>query len=221
MNVDWAMAIGIFIVFVGWSLVYYTGFFTDDVDISQGMDSLTGRVLGSLEAEEYSIPVRYDSPDSGQGVLYAELFLPDIGESQMRVLGEGSELDCMLSGDRLYWQAELEEGDNDFQIVYSDAGLGGCGDSLDTSGANQTFPLSAVRVEKLSQARILEMQAMPYRDFRESLGIGNGIRLEWSGAVQGSYGPRAPGNRDVFVRELSRPLLEQPGKVDLRVLAWE
>jgi len=99
--------------------------------------------------------------------------------------------------------------------------IGGCSGSFETSGANQTFPLSAVKSMKLSQARLLEMQATIYQDFRESLGTGDGIRLEWSGAIQGSYGPEAPGNRDVFVRELSRPLLELSGTVDMRVLAWE
>jgi hypothetical protein len=221
MNVDWAMAIGIFVVFVGWSLVYYTGFFAEEGSLSGGMDTLAERVLVSLEASEHSMPVRYDSPDAGQGVLYAELFLPGIEEGQMKVMEGGSELDCMLSGNRLYWQANLVAGDNDFEIVYSDLDVDGCSGSFGTSGANQTFPLSAVRSTKLSQAGLDGLQAMTYQDFRESLGIGNGIRLEWSGAVQGSYGPEVPGNRDVFVREFSRPLLEQAGTVEMRILAWE
>ncbi len=221
MNVDWAVAIGVFVVFVGWSLVYYTGFFAGGVDISQGLDSLSERVVESLEVAEYSMPVRYDSPGGGPGVLYAELLLPGVEEGQLRVLDGGGWLECMLSGDRLYWEAGLESGDNDFEIVYSDLDIGGCSGSFETSGANQTFPLSAVKSMKLSQARLLEMQATIYQDFRESLGTGDGIRLEWSGAIQGSYGPEAPGNRDVFVRELSRPLLELSGTVDMRVLAWE
>ncbi len=221
MNVDWAVAIGIFVVFVGWSIVYYTGFFAGEADISQGMDSLAERVVESLEVAEYSMPVRHDSPGTGQGILYAELLLPGVEEGQLKVLDGGEELECMLSGDRLYWEADLEAGENGFDIVYSDLDIDGCDGSFGTSGANQTYPLSAVRSMKISGARLLEMQSTPYQDFRESLGIGNDIRLEWSGAVQGSYGPEAPGNRDVFVRETSRPLLELAGTVDMRILAWE
>jgi hypothetical protein len=221
MNVDWAVAIGVFVVFVSWSLVYYTGFFTGEADISRGLDSLAGRVVEYLEVAEYSMPVRYDSPESGQGVLYAELFLPGVGESQLRVLDDGGELECMLSGDRLYWRADLETGENMFEIAYSDLDTGGCGGSFGTMGSNQTFPLSAVGVMKLSRTRLIEMQATPYQEFRESLGIGNDIRLVWNGALQGSYGPEPPGNRDVFVRESSRPLLELSGTVDMRILVWE
>ena len=221
MNMDWAVALAVFVMVVGWSFVYYTGFFTERTDIAEGLGSLADRVAGSLEAAEYSIPVRYDSPEAGEGVLYADLLLDGVDEGQVRVMDSGSELECMLSGNRLYWRAGLEEGDNDFEITYADVDVNGCGDSIDTAGANQTFPLSAVRSMKLSQARLQEMQATGYQKFRESLGIRNGIRIEWSGGLQGSYGPEAPGNRDVFVRELSRPILEFPGTVDLRVLAWE
>ena len=221
MNVDWAVAIGVFVVFVGWSLVYYTGFFAQGTDISQGLDSLAERVMEFLEVAEYSMPVRYDSPGAGQGILYAELLLPGVEEGQLKVLDDGGELECMLSGDRLYWEADLEAGDNDFEIAYSDLGMGGCDGSFGTSGANQTFPLSVVRRMKLSQSRLLEVQSTSYQEFGESLGTGNNIRLEWSGTIQGSYGPEAPGNRDIFVRETSRPLLELAGTVDMRVLAWE
>jgi hypothetical protein len=222
MNLDWAVAIGVFVLFVGWSFVYYTGFFTETVDISQGLDSLTERVVESLEAAEYSMPVSHDSPEAGQGILYADMLLPGVGEDQMRVLDSGGgELDCMLSGDRLYWEASLEAGENMFEIVYAEMDVGGCGDSFGTTGANQTFPLSAVKSTKLSQAILQGLQLTDYQEFRESLGIRNNIRLEWGGNLQGSYGPEPPGNRDVFVREVSRPVLEFPGTVDIRVLAWE
>lgn len=221
MNVDWAVAIGVFVLFVGWSFIYYTGFFVERIDLSQGMDTLTEKVLETLEGAEYKMPVRYDSPQAGQGVLYAELYLPDIQEGQFRVLDDGGEPECMLSGDRLYWQDDLDLGANRFEIVYSDLDLGGCSGSFGTSGANQTFPLSAVKKKKVSRLRLSELQTMRYELFQQSLGIRNDIRVEWDGDLQGSFGPVPPGNRDVFVKEFSRPLLEMPGAVGIRVLAWE
>jgi hypothetical protein len=221
MNVDWAVAIGVFVLFVGWSFIYYTGFFVERIDISQGLDSLSEKVLETLEGAEYRMPVRYSSPRAGQGVLYADLFLPGFQESQFKVLGDGLEQECMLSGDRLYWEDGLDLGENNFDIVYSDLDINGCDGSFSVAGANQTFPLSAVKNVKVSQLRLSELQAMRYEIFQQSMGIQNNVRVEWDGDLQGSFGPIPPGNRDVFVKETSRPLLEVTGTVNIRVFAWE
>jgi hypothetical protein len=81
--------------------------------------------------------------------------------------------------------------------------------------------MAAVPRGKVSVTRLSEIEAMNYNLFREMKRIGNQVRLEWSGPVQGSFGPEPPGNRDVFARQEKRPLLEVAGQVDLRVLVWE
>jgi hypothetical protein len=221
MNVDWSLAIGIFVMFTAWSLVYYTGFFESPHDASQGMDSITGRMLDFLGTDESGIPVLYDSPSAGPGVLYADLVIPEEDRTGLRVLSGSSETSCMLSGDRLYWESDLVPGTNSFTISYSDIDSGGCQDTFDTSGANQTFPLASVRSVKVSSSTLSALQGVPYENFRNSLAIRNQARIEWSGALTGSYGPEPPGNRDVIVRETTRPHLESLGTLTIRVLVWE
>ncbi|MCK4714749.1 MAG: hypothetical protein KAT35_04185 [Candidatus Aenigmarchaeota archaeon] len=219
MNMDWAVAIGVFMMFVVWSFVYYAGFFSPVTDVTAGMDAAAGKVIGYLETTEYRMPVRYDSPAAGQGVLFAEVAVPPKMGGGVGVFSGESRLD-MLSSGRIYWEADLASGENSFEIAYSVADTGWCGDSLDTAGANQTYPLSAVRTDKVSQATLSGLAGKDYQAFRESLGIQNDVRIEWSGDAQGRYGPETPINTDVHVREFTRPLVES-GLVEIRVLMWE
>ena len=221
MHVDWAVAMGIFAVFAGWSFIYYFGMFPGVADVSQSLDSVSEDILSYLETEEYRIPVSYDSSEAGHEVLFADIMIPSGMENVLGVLSGGSSLDCMFSGGRLYWEHNLVAGENLFEIVYSGIDTGGCQDALDTSEANQTYPLAAVKTMKLSQGGLSALGGMDYQDFREFLGLQNNIRLEWSGDIQGSYGPEPPGNRDVFVREISRLLIESGGNVNMRILLWE
>lgn len=221
MNVDWAVAIGVFVMFVGWSFVYYTGFFNQTTDVSQSMEALSSNLLDLIGTDRYTMPAYYDSPSSGQAILYADLGLPSEAEGTIKVSDPGGNLDCMLDSGILYWDADLSVGQNDFEILYSDVDLGGCGDTLATSGANQTFPLSQVKEKVISQTTLLSLQSVPYNNFLESVGSRQEMRLEWSGPISGNYGPQPPGNRDVSALELSRPLLETGELLNLRLLVWE
>lgn len=221
MNVDWAVAIGIFTMFVVWSVFYYIGFFSPVTDFSQGLDPQSRSIMDFLETDVSSLPVTHDSPSPGQAVLYADLPVAPEHQDGLMVIESSSSLPCMLQGDRLYWEADLSAGTNQFTISYSDAGTSGCADTLPTTGANQTFPLAAVISQRISHSTLSALSGVPYDNFRSSLGIRNHVRLEWTGAEQGSFGPDIPINTDVSVRESSRPYLEGPGDVDVRMLFWE
>ena len=221
MNVDWAVAISVFTMFVIWSVVYYIGFSSPTGDLSQGLEAQSLRIMGFLETQEFSVPVSYGSPSSGQAVLYAEFPVDPEHEDGLKVLDGSTSLSCMLQGSRLYWEADLSAGDNLFEILYSDAGTSGCTDTLSTSGANQTFPLAAVQTPRISQSTLSALSGVPYENFRSSLAIRNQVRLEWSGVAQGTYGPEPPPNVDVSVSESSRLYLEGSGDVDVRMLFWE
>jgi hypothetical protein len=220
MNVDWTVAIGVFMIFVIWSLVYYTGFLDERTGISQSTETVAARIVDFLDTEVYTMPASYDSPGPGQAVLYAEISVPPGSGQGLMVREGGSSLDCMLQGRRLYWDSYLAEGANLFEISYSDTDTGGCNDAIQAAGANQTFPLAAVKTKEISQSALSALQDVPYQEFRESLGIHSNVMIEWSGPIQGTYGPAPPGNRDVSISETSRPLLES-GQLGIRISFWE
>ena len=220
MNADWGVAFGIFLAFVVWSFTFYLGFFPSAPGVEEGLDAVSGNAMKGLEVMGYAMPVEHSASQAGQAVLFAEPGIPAGMEPGAGVFSGGSRLDCMLSGDKLYWEADLQAGLNPFEIVYSEVDTGWCGDALDTADANQTYPLAAVGSAMVSVSGLSALQAMDYQDYRQSLGVQNELRIEWSGDSEGSLGPPAPGNRDVFVREFSRQILEG-GSVDIRILMWE
>jgi hypothetical protein len=221
MNLDWGLAIAIFTMFVIWSIVYYMGFFSERTDLSQSVDSSSMRVIEFIETKETSIPVPYDSPSPGQAVLFADIPIPDDSLEGLSVSDGFEDLPCMLQGGSLYWYADLSQGDNVFTISYSDSDNAGCHDTLQTAGSNQTYPLAAVTAAKVSSSRLAALSGVPYENFRSSLDIQENVRIEWSGPVQGSYGPGIPINTDVSSYETSRPWLDGPGEVVIRLLFWE
>ena len=221
MNVDWAVAIAVFAGFVMWSVVYYLGMFGAVPDIGTALDPTTSRIVDFLETESTEIPVLYDSPVPGTQVLYADLDVPSGSESGLEVLSGSSNLDCMLQGSRIYWEDSLSTGDNIFSIRYSDTSHAGCIEILSTSGSNQTIPLAAVKTPKVSTETLAALSGVPYENFRSSLGITNNLRIEWSGPIQGTYGPEPPINTDISVSETKRPHLETGGEVTIKISFWE
>jgi hypothetical protein len=222
MNVDWALAIGIFAMFSIWSLVYYTGFFDAQPDISQAAETAGLKTIRFLETPVTNTPVAFQSSQPGQVVLSARLGIPPEEQSGLQVLdSSGSSLPCMLSGDTLYWQDDLSPGLEEFMIRHSDAGTLGCSDTLETSLSNQTYPLTSFRTGEVSQLTLSDLVNVPYENLRASLGVASNIRIEWSGPETGEFGPAAPGNRDVSSWETTRPVLETGEPLQVRVLVWE
>jgi len=221
MNMDWALAMAVFIVFASWSLIYYSGFFESNNDISDTMSGITESIIEYLEADEYTMPVRYNSGNSGTAVLFAEDAIPEDMRDGAGVFSGGTLLDCMIYGDRIYWETGISEGDNIFEIKYSGESTGWCSGTIDTSDANQTYPLAAVKSRNIPAGRLEGLKNVAYQNFTQMIGIQNNVRIEWTGDAKGIYGPEPPGNRDVFVREINIPLLGGTGSVTLRILAWE
>jgi hypothetical protein len=223
MNLDWAVAIFVFVGFTIWSLFYFTGFFQAQADISDATDYISGEILDSIEASEYSIPVLYDSPSSGTGVLHAEIDIPPSMESGLQVLEGSSPQDCLLQSGNLYWESDLSAGENLFTIIYSEVNTSGCSAAIDTSASNQTFPMATEVTSKVSGSVLgslsLSENADPFYDINREFFFQ--LRLEWSGVLQGTYGPEVPINKDIHVRETTRQVLGSPGTLDIRILVWE
>ncbi len=221
MNLDWAVAISVFVGFTIWSMLYFTGFFQVQADMTNSADSISGNILDFLETSEYSIPVSYDSPSSDIGVLHAEIDIPPSMETGLQVLEGSLPQDCLLQSGTLYWESSLSPGDNLFTIIYSESPAGGCTDLLDTSESNQTYPLATETSPRISGSTLTSLSSIDYNTFRETLGLQNQVRLEWSGLLVGTFGPEVPINKDIHVRETTRQVLGSPGTLDIRIMVWE
>ena len=48
MEIDWIIAIGLFLILVAWSFVYYMGFFVVTPDLGAGVQGISGKVMNYL-----------------------------------------------------------------------------------------------------------------------------------------------------------------------------
>jgi len=222
MNVDWAIAVSVFLIFIGIGMASYWGLFeTDSNAIGLSLDAANEKVLGFLQVDSWTTPVRYDSPDSGTEVLYLDFTWPEGTKNSTRILDSGLALTCMFQGDRLYFQAYVEPGDNEFLLTFANVSTPlGCGSVLETAEANLSLPLASERSRMVSQSRADQMLGTEYNQFRQSLGITRNLRIEIDSGTTTAYGPSPPQYTNTYVRETHSQILGTGQPITIRVMVW-
>jgi len=222
MNVDWAIAVSVFLVFIGIGMASYWGLFEADSNaIGLSLDSANDKVLGFLRADSWTTPVRYDSGSSGPEVLYLDFTWPEGTKDSTRILDSSLPLSCMFQGDRLYFEANVEPGDNEFLMTFANVSEPlACGSFLETAGANRTLPLASEKSVMVSQSRIDQMLGTEYTQFRQSLGITRNMRIEIDSGTTTAYGPSPPQYTNTYVRETHSAILGTGQPITIRVMVW-
>ncbi|MBI4182263.1 MAG: exosortase/archaeosortase family protein [Candidatus Aenigmarchaeota archaeon] len=222
-GIDFAVAIGVFLLFVTWAFVLYQ----ESVPIAEetareALDQIADLVLDNLTVDTRSLPARFGYANSTTVVLYLDYRWP-FGQNTTAVLFKGSSQACNITDNRLYWQSVVSPGDNYFTVTFSEQGGNlRCAGGFSTAGAQPATGYAAERGEAVSLDRILHLNATNYTAFRSRLGITRNFNLtisNSSGTVL-SYGLRPPPASDVFARTLLHELEETGGNLTLRVLVW-
>jgi hypothetical protein len=222
MNVDWVVAMGVFIAFVSWSFVYYFGIFADVPSVAGDLDSINEKITDFLTESVWTLPVVYDSSTAETGILYLDNSWPNGTKESIIVMSGGESLNCMLSDDRLYWEADLVAGENIFSVLYADLEVPArCDSTLEPSGANQTISMVAETREMVSESRIVDMITMSPVHFALLMGINRDFRVEWEmGGESYKYGQDVPRDINVYVKETVKDVMEGSGPVSMRVVSW-
>jgi hypothetical protein len=216
------VAVSVFILFIGIGFAYYWGLFEANPDpVGISLDSVNGKVLSFLEVDSWSAPVRYNSSAAGLQTLYLDFTWPEGTKNSTRILDSGLPLDCMLQDGRLYFEANVEEGDNDFLMTFSNTiGPPECDSILETAGANQSIPWASEKSLAVSQSRITQMLSTEYSQLRQSLGIARNFRVEIDSGTTSAYGPSPPNYTSTYVRETHSIIQETGQPVTVRVMVW-
>ena len=221
MNVDWAIAVSVFLIFISIGMASYWSLFeTDSNAIGISLDSANSKVLGFLQVDSWATPVMYDSL-GGTEILYLDLTWPEGTKDSAMITDSGLALDCMFQGDRLYFLADVEPGSNGFLLTFANVSTTlVCGFTLETAGANLSLPLASEKSLRVSQARLDQMLGTEYAQFRQSLGITRNFRVEVDSGTTTAYGPSPPQYTNTYVKE-TRSLIQETGQpVTIRVMVW-
>jgi hypothetical protein len=219
MNVDWAIALSVFLIFIGIGMASYWGLFQINSNpVQSSLGPINQKILDSLMVDSWTTPVRYNSSGSGITVMYFDFSWPEGTRNSTRMFYSNLPLSCMLQGNRVYFEASVQEGDNDFEMTFANMGSPlMCDSVLETENANLSVPWASERTVRISQSRLDQLLASDYSQFRQSLGITRNFRVE-AGAV--SFGPQPPQYTNTYVKE-SRYLIQETGQpITIRVMVW-
>ena len=219
MNVDWAIAVSVFLVFIGLGFALYWGLFeTNQNPVQPSLENVNQKVLDFLEVDSWRVPVTYNSSQPELAVLYLDFPWPEGARNSARILDSGLELSCVLQGDRLYFEANVDEGENNFDLTFANVSSPlMCDSTLETAGANLSIPWASEKSVRISQSRISQMLATDYSRFRESLGISRNFRVQ---AGTSLYGPSPPAYTNTYARE-TRSMIQETGQpVTITIMVW-
>lgn len=226
MDIDWILAIAVFLIFVSWSFTFFFSFIRFDQGyLNIANDIEMEKVMDFLEVDTYSLPVEaYSSSGQSGTVLKTGYIWYHGNRNTTRVSGGGSLLPCRIVGNESFWQADLSPGENHFTIEFCDLeeNTSSCNGTFPTAGANQTVPWALEHSEMVSLSRINNMTSSGYDEFRELVGMTQDFSLEILGeSTNVTFGANLTESPDnVFVRERNNTIWETKEEVSVRFALW-
>ncbi len=223
MDIDWVVAIMVFIIFVGWSFSYYFTLFPESGGIPGSVvDADKERIIGFLSTDVYRVPVKVDSGGENNIVLNASGVWYQGEKNSTRVVKDAVSLACRIIGDDLYWLSNLSSGSNYFHIEFSgiDTSLN-CDSTFSLENSTQVVPWALERKEMISLSRINNMTNTSYEDLKGDLGVEEdfNVYLEWGGTEE-TYGKTTPRGRDVHARKLESVIWENSEDINVSIRIW-
>lgn len=224
MNIDWAVAIAAFLLFVVWAMAFFANMVTvDEESPIEALEFISEKVIENLTVKVHSMPVKvnYSNESASNVVLYFEYRWP-FGKETTKVYKDGVSQTCNITGNRLYWQSDLDAFVNHFTVKYSeqDASLF-CTGGFTVVNETQVIPFVAEEGEEISLASIINMNATNYSVFKSRLEITRdfNITIENASTVV-SYGLQPPKATDTFSKGITSTLEETDGNITIRLLTW-
>ncbi len=228
MRVDWIIGVVVFLMFVVWAFSYYTLLSTQGaVSRSASAMRAADSVIAYMQADSYSMPANITSPAAYSGAtVWAYVNRTWDGNSTRVVSSRFSNesLECMISGNILYWTADLSAGANTFYIESADIGSPlTCGASLTPPSGNQTTTWAEEHSPVFSSrgdADFCSMLSSDYGGAKAAAGSAFDFNLlVESDGSSSSCGPPLPATGEVFSFPYSGRLYEG-GYVNVTVRLW-
>jgi hypothetical protein len=224
MNIDEIVAIVVFLFFVIWSFSYYFSLFQfggEYLAIVADLDK--DKIIDYLSINVYSVPVVFESAnETNDSILLAKSVWYSGNKNTTRVFFGDQSLPCRIEGDDLYWQVDLEPGDNQFTIEFSDANMSlRCNSTFPLSEYNLTIPWSLERKCMISMSKVNGMSNMSYEDFKDHLDIDEDFRIELKTETSNTtYGKSLPSNVDIKIRTFASLIWETLEGVNITLSVW-
>jgi hypothetical protein len=230
MRVDWIVGVVTFLMFIVWAFSYYSLASTGRMESRTDAALLAADGIADyLKADFVSTPANLTSPSAAQdAVLWAYVNWTGDSANTTRIVTErmsNESAGCMVSGNIVYWSANISAGQNVFFIERADmAAPMACSDTLPTGGANQTTLWAGEPSRTFSSQRnalVCGLLSSDYAGTKAGMGSAFDVNiLIERGGSQTECGPALPVSRDIFSFPYTGPLFEG-GEVNVTVRLWQ
>lgn len=223
MNIDYPIALMVFIIILAWAFSFYFTLFKEKASVMETISKdISDRVVDFLTNVVYIVPTEFDTENATSNVImYMDYFFP-FGTNTTRVFRDETPIDCMVSNHTVYWEDDLNAGNNYYTVRYSDLNTSmNCTADLNVSLANQTFPWAAEKEKRISKVKMNNMTSIGYAAFRDSLKVSRDFRLtlNYSGRVV-AFGSALPLNTTRYSHERWGRIEESGEKINITVFTW-
>ncbi|MFH1445112.1 MAG: hypothetical protein ABIF08_01380 [Nanoarchaeota archaeon] len=231
MNIDWVVAIGMFIAVVAWSFTFYADFFDFKTEpLSDVLNSISDKFVDYLTTDTYVVYANYTNTSKlGAGTFnfYMDMDFPEGTNFSTRVYKEGvliSAVSCEVRTNQVLFQAIVTPSNNtEFTIKFQNiSGSSFCNPDTPLSRDIKLKPSAKEKMLMVSQTKINELNAMSYYDIQGNLSINRPFRveLEVNETVSNIFGLLPPNSTNVYVKEVWNKILDDDNRVLIRTMVW-
>lgn len=222
-SVDWAIGIGVFLIFVAISFSYYSAAFPPGDGMLEDVSGyVVDQILDEIKVDVYDVPIRFNSPGSATDQVFFFNYTWPYGKNTTKIYSGSTSLPCYISGDVVYWKADVSAGYNYFKMRYSNQSVAmRCTSSLTLTQLNKTAPWAEEHQRMFSQTQIDTMTGTGYGAFSDSLDLNMDFRIyiNESGTVT-QYGKTPPNATSVRVMRRWGVMEDTGNDVEVRLLVW-
>lgn len=225
MEIDWVVAIGVFLIFVAWGFAFYFQI-TSVRPESPGaaLETVSERVLGNISVRVHSVPIIANVSNvsvSGK-VLFFEYRWP-FGKNSSKIYKGSIPQICNITNNTVYWRSDIVAWNNRFRLAYSEQNASlNCTGGFEVVNESRAVPFSIEESSRISRARLSGMNRTNYSVFKSFLGISRdfNITIENSSATVLSYGLQPPRQTDVFAKRILGIMEETGENLTITFLTW-
>ncbi len=237
LNIDWVIAMTVFILLLAWSFAFYANLFKNTSQpIASAADAINDKVIDFLSTDTYDITVRYNTSDSVSAAKFCiNITWPEGTRNSTQVYlnsTRGNNLTCNITDGILYWTSDVVKGDNYFLVHMSNISVDlNCTSTqlqlnIYSDGINQTVPWVMEKETLFSQTNINKLDSqhanyVGYESFKTSHGIERDFRIEIGNSTSViTYGPSLPLNTPVYSMERFGRIDETSENINITVMVW-
>lgn len=229
MRIDWIVSVVIFLMLTTWGIAHYS-LIGSSQTVSKAGAALQSaeRIVDYMSADLLSIPANITAPaNANDATVWAYMNWTGDGANSARVVLSrlsATSLPCNISGDTLYWKANLTTGSNYFFIENMDWDTApNCVQPITPTSENQSMLWAAESAGIFSadkNGQVCAQINQSYQGQKSNIGVTFEFNVLIEDGSTSECGIPVPASgRDVFVFPFSGRLWEG-GNVNISVRLW-